>query len=115
MKRFIGLVVALTLGTLFGVSAYAATTTMTLIFNSPPSTSITCTNLGPFVIPVPAGTTMGTCTVAPSNWTGSLALSGPAESQFTAVPTSPTVWNINVGAAPISATATDVLTVTSTP
>ena len=67
----------------FPAFAQAAQTTVTLQFNSPPSTSVSCTANYPtgqsfFTLPLAAGAVVANCTVQPSAWLGSLSVSGNA-------------------------------------
>lgn len=63
-----------------------------------------------FTIPVASGTKIATCAVAPSGWTGSIALSGADAGFFTMSGN-----DIVVGATPITAPRTYNVTATSTP
>ncbi|MBV8739840.1 MAG: hypothetical protein JO007_21815 [Alphaproteobacteria bacterium] len=92
------------------VTASAANTTVSIVFNSPASTGISCTAGGPFTVPVAAGTQIATCAVNPSNWSGALTLSGSQASNFALSGT-----NIVVGTNPITTAGTVTLTLTATP
>jgi len=50
--------------------------------HSPASTSITCPLAASFTAPLAVGATICTIAVSPSNWTGTLALSGPGANNF---------------------------------
>jgi hypothetical protein len=92
------------------VSAFAANTTVSIIFNSPASTGISCTAGGLFTVPVAAGTQVASCAVSPSNWSGALTLSGSQAANFAMSGT-----NIVVGNNSITTAGTVTLTVTATP
>lgn len=66
----------------FAIKAEAATLSMTVVINSAPSTTITCPISSTFTAPVAPGTVICQLTVAPSNWSGTLSLSGPNASMF---------------------------------
>jgi hypothetical protein len=92
------------------VSALAANTTVSSVFNSPASTGISCTAGGPFTVPVAAGTQVASCAVNPSNWSGALTLSGSQAANFAMSDT-----NIVVGTNSITTVETITLTVIATP
>lgn len=75
MRRFLALWLLL-----FASGADAATLTLpSITITNPPlaSTSITCTQVTPLPFaPVASGTALFHCTVAPNNWSGTVALSG---------------------------------------
>lgn len=99
---------------LSAASAHAATTNFSIIFNTPASTSVSCTALGPFTIPVVAGTTVANCVVAPSSWAGTLAISGTGASAFVVNGTAPN-FTVNVGSSDYNTAGTLNLTATSAP
>lgn len=97
------------------VHANAATDNLSIIINSPPSTSVTCpiaypTGQTAFVSPVAAGTKIASCSVLPSTWSGVLVLSGPDVSLFAL-----SGQDVVVGSTPLTADRTYNVTVTSTP
>lgn len=51
-----------------------------VVINSPASTSITFTPAGPFTAPVAAGTVLGTFTVSPAGWSGTVSPSAEVPS-----------------------------------
>jgi hypothetical protein len=113
MIRILG-VAALLLG-LAVATALAATTSLSIVFSSPPSTAVSCPINYPsgqtsFTVPQAPGTVIATCSVTPSAWQGALTLSGANAAAFTL-----SGMNVVVGAAAITAPATDAVTVTSTP
>lgn len=56
-----------------------ASVNITVVINSPPSTSVVFTAAQPsFTAPVPAGTVIGTLSVEPAGWSGAVSLSGNA-------------------------------------
>jgi hypothetical protein len=57
-----------------------------VVFTAPASTSITCTEAtaANLVVPVAAGATIFSCTVAPASWMGSVSLSGGSPFTLTA-------------------------------
>jgi hypothetical protein len=95
-----------------GARAQGATGTVSVTFSaqpsSPASTSVTCPASGPWTLPVPAGTVLSTCTVLPTMWIGSMAVSGA-----TGITTSGT--QVVVGASAYNTPGAVNLTVTTTP
>lgn len=94
-------------------SAQAASATVTLQFNSPPSTAVTCTPNYPsgqqsFPLPQAAGAVMATCAVQPTTWLGKLTVTG--NSAFGVNGT-----QIVVGSAGYNTSGSVTLTVTATP
>ena len=61
--------------------AQAATTTLSIIINSPASASVTCA-MGTLTAPLAAGSTVCPIVLAPTGWSGALALSGTNASSF---------------------------------
>jgi hypothetical protein len=61
--------------------ADAATTTLSIIINSPTSTTVTCP-MTAYTAPLAAGSVICPITVAPSGWSGALTLSGAGASSF---------------------------------
>lgn len=97
------------------VPAYAATLTLpSITVTSAPSTSIACVPTGiALQEPVVAGAVLFTCTVAPSNWTGAVAISsGP---QFVVSGLSGNTFSVTVGAVPLAAGTYQPGTLTSVP
>lgn len=92
------------------VPAFAANITVSIVFNGPASTAVSCNAGGPFTVPVAAGTRVASCAVSPSNWSGALTLSGSQAANFAMSGT-----NIVVGANAITTPGTVTLTVTATP
>jgi hypothetical protein len=80
MKRTLGLFALLSLA-LFGARADAATTTLSIIINSPTSTTVTCP-MTTYTAPLAAGSVICPIAVAPSGWSGALALSGANAGSF---------------------------------
>lgn len=99
---------------LLPLAAFAATTNFSVVFNSPASTPPVCTALGPFTVPVAAGTLVENCVSAPAGWTGSFSISGTGASSFVASGQAPN-FTISVGAAPITVPGTYNLTATTLP
>jgi hypothetical protein len=66
---------------LFGARADATTTTLSIIINSPTSTTVTCP-MTTYTAPLAAGSVICPITVALSGWSGALALSGANASSF---------------------------------
>ncbi len=82
--------------------------------SGPASTSITATPVTGLVAPVSPGTVLYNCTVAPSNWTGSVGLSGtPADMVVGTVSTGS--FTIVVGASSLGAGTYSGGTITTTP
>lgn len=98
-------------------SAHAATLTLPsfTISNPPPlSTLITCNQVTPLPFaPVPVNTVLWTCTVAPSNWTGTVSLSG--SNSVTPSPTNGNQFTVMVGPNPLAAGTYTPGTITATP
>ncbi len=97
--------------------AKAASTTLALNLTTGvgTSTSITCTAVTPAPqVPVAPGTNVATCVVAPTNWVGSISLTGAPLNMFVPSVSGVNV-NINVGSSPVTVAKIYNLTVTSTP
>lgn len=98
-------------------SANAATLTLpsfTIVNPPPPSTSITCNQVSPLPFaPVAVGTVMWNCTVAPSNWSGTVSLSGSNSVQVS--PATGNQFTVLVGPNPLPAGTYVPGTLTSTP
>jgi len=88
--------------------AQAASTMLSIIINSPASTSVTCT-LGTYTAPLAAGSTICPIVIAPAGWSGALALSGTNASSF-----SLNGSNLVVGSSALGA-GTYSVTITATP
>jgi hypothetical protein len=81
--------------------AHAASVTLPFTVSptvtTPPSTGITCTPIATGLVAgtpaVAGGATLTTCTVAPSNWNGAVAVS---DGNVVAVMTSATMFKLNV-------------------
>ena len=111
MKR-LALALVLALAT---SAAWAATTKFSIVVTSSPSTSVTCTvSQSSFVAPVAAGTTVASCAVLPTTWSGVLTL-GDTNGGADAALFGMSQGNIVVGSAPLTAARTYNLTVTATP
>jgi hypothetical protein len=80
MKRTLGLFALLSVA-LFGAPTDAATTTLSIIINSPTSTTVTCP-MTTYTAPLAAGSLICPLTVAPGGWSGALSLSGASASSF---------------------------------
>jgi hypothetical protein len=80
MKRMLGPFAFLSVA-LFGARADAATTTLSIIINSPTSTTVTCP-MTTYTAPLAAGSLICPITVAPGGWSGALSLSGANASSF---------------------------------
>lgn len=109
-------VVLVALGILFGsAAADAATATLTIVINGPSSTSVTCTTASgtTFTAPLAAGSQICPITVAPSGWSGSLALSGMNASDF-AISSGTSGQELVVGSTALNA-GTYSVTITATP
>lgn len=116
MKTYKFLLLALVFALLPPVSdAKSASTSLSIIINSAPSTALTCpisypTGQTAFTTPVAAGTVIAVCTVTPPSWSGALALSGPDAGSFAL-----SGLNLVVGATAISTPKTYNVTLTATP
>ena len=116
--RFSALLLAafVAIGSQLPAIAQASTTaSIVMMITSPPSTALSCPVAYPsgqtsFVEPVAAGTVVASCTVTPSTWSGTLALSGANASSFAI-----SGLNVVVGSSPITAAGTYDVTVTATP
>src|SRR5271154_2163706 len=101
-----------------GPSAFASNQALAPLFGVAPSTSPNCTINYPTGqtsfytngTGVPTGTLIATCAVLPSNWVGTLSLSG-ADASFFAISGETVV----VGSAAITVARTYNITVTATP
>ena len=95
-----------------GAQAQGAAGTVSFTFNaqptSPASTSVSCPASGPWTLPVPAGTVLSTCTVLPTTWIGTMAVTGA-----TGITNSGT--QVVVGSSAYNTPGTVNLTVTTTP
>ncbi len=80
MNRLLGLFALLPVA-LFSARADAATTTLSIIINSPTSTTVTCP-MSTYTAPLAAGSVICPITVAPGGWSGALTLSGASASSF---------------------------------
>ena len=89
-------------------AAHAANTTVSIVINSPASTSVSCSP-GTLTAPVAANTVVCPISVVPSGWSGALTLSGTNASSFALSGT-----NLVVGASALSA-GTYSVTITATP
>lgn len=110
------LMAAVAVVALYSWNVQAATLALPgVVFTNSGSTSIACseTSVTNLVVPVAAGTTIVTCTVSPSTWTGTVSLYGGVPFTLTA-PVGNT-FNMILSAA-VTAAATDQPgTLTSTP
>ena len=88
--------------------AWASSTSLSIVINSPPSTAVTCP-LTSYTAPLAAGSVVCTISVVPAGWSGALALSGTSASSFVLNGT-----NLVVGATPLAA-GTYSVTITATP
>jgi hypothetical protein len=105
----------------------AASVTTTFTFTSPVSTGVTLTGVGPCsgssssttpgtltcTLPIAANTQVATIGVAPTGWTGSITLGGTNASLFAVGGASPNYTLLASSA--INTTASDSVTITSTP
>jgi hypothetical protein len=107
MKRMLGLFALLPVA-LFGARSDAATTTLSIIINSPTSTTVTCP-MTTYTAPLAAGSVVCPITIAPAGWSGALALSGPNAGSFAL-----SASNLVVGAAALQP-GTYSVTITGTP
>ena len=89
-------------------AANAASLSLSIIINSPNSTTVTCP-LSTYTAPVAAGALICPITIAPTGWSGALTLSGPNASSFALSGS-----NLNVGPAALTAGTYNV-TITATP
>lgn len=97
---------------LAGMAKAATLTLPSFTVSGPSSTAITCTAISSsLVAPVASGTTLSTCTVAPTGWSGAIALTNP---QLAVASFQGNTFNLVVGATPLQA-GTYGETVTSTP
>jgi hypothetical protein len=104
MKRKLRLI-ALLSAALFGARADAATTTVSIVINSPTSTTVTCP-LTTYTAPLAAGSTICAIAVAPNGWSGALALSGTNASSFALSGSNLVVGSTALAAGTYSATIT---------
>jgi hypothetical protein len=107
MKLKLGPTVLLSVA-LLGARADAATTTLSIIINSPTSTTVTCP-LTTYTAPLAAGSVICPIAVAPSGWSGALALSGTSASSFAL-----SASNLVVGSTALQA-GTYSVTISATP
>ncbi len=102
----------------FALPASAASVNVVVTVGSPASTGVTCAPVASFTSTAPAGAVVCPITVAPANWTGSVALSGTDASLFS-IGTAP--LQLQVGGAALSNTGCAAgdgqcnVTLTSTP
>ena len=94
-------------------SAEAATLSLTVVVNGPASTAIACPIPATFTAPLAAGTVICPITVTPSNWSGTLSLSGPNASAFAI--SSGGTQNLVVGSAAITAAGNLSVTINAAP
>jgi hypothetical protein len=80
MKRMPGLFALLSVAVSVA-QAEAATTTLSIIINSPTSTTVKCP-MTTYTGPLAAGSLICPITVAPGGWSGALALTGANASSF---------------------------------
>jgi len=106
MRKLLALGLALAFG---GAQAQAATTTLSIIINSPPSTVIACPLAPSYSAPLPAASVICTIAVTPAGWSGALTLSGPDAASFALSGS-----NLVVGSAALAA-GTYSVTITATP
>lgn len=109
--RTVAMLVALAIA----APAFGATLTLpSVTVTSAPSTAITCSPSGAaLVAPVPAGTVLFACTVAPAGWTGAVSISsGP---QFVVTGLSGAAFSVSVGTTPLVAGTYAPGTLTTTP
>ena len=86
--------------------AQAATTSLSIVINSPASTSVTCPLASSYTAPLAAGSTICTISVAPAGWSGALALSGTNASSFALSGSSLVVGSTALAAGTYSVTIT---------
>ena len=110
MKRLL----ATTCACLIALPTFAATLTIpTFTVASGASASITCSSISSaLVAPVPAGTVLSSCIVAPGTWTGTITQNNPA---LAVVVTTPESFNLVVGSTPLAAGTQPATTITATP
>lgn len=89
-------------------AAHAATTTLSIVINSGPSTAVSCVPAA-LTAPVASGTVICPIVVTPASWSGALTLSGTNAASFALSGS-----NLVVGAAALNA-GTFSVTITSTP
>ncbi len=107
MKRMLGLFALLPLA-LFSARADAATATLSIIINSPTSTTVTCP-MTTYTAPLAAASVVCPITIAPAGWSGALTLSGTNSSSFAL-----SGGNLVVGASALASGSYSV-TITATP
>ncbi len=95
-------------------AAYASTMSLSIVINSPASTAVTCPVTATFVAPLAAGAVVCPISVAPSNWSGTLALSGTNASMF-AISSGSSGSQLVVGSTAIATPGTYAVTITATP
>ena len=76
----------------------AASTSLSIIINSPPSTNISCPLQSSYTAPLAAGATVCAISIAPTGWSGALTLSGANASAFALSGS-----NLVVGSTPLNA------------
>jgi len=98
-----------------GVAANAASVTLSIVVNAPSSPSVSCAMRSgtTFTAPLAAGTEICPITVAPTGWSGSLALSGTHAASF-AISSGTSGQELAVGSTALDAGAYSA-TVTATP
>lgn len=84
MKKLLAIAALIASVAVPGVNAQSASTTFSVVINSPPSTSVTLTAVAPCTLsgstltctgPMAANATLATIAVAPAGWSGTLTLS----------------------------------------
>ena len=108
MKKFLASVAFLAFA---AVPAQATTTSLSIIINSAPSTTVTCGASTTYTLtgPLAAGTNICNISVTPTGWSGALALSGANASAFALSGSA-----LNVGATAL-AVGTYAISITATP
>jgi hypothetical protein len=109
--------IAAGLSLLVASAAHAATLTLpsvTIVNPPPPSTAITCNQVSPIPFaPVAPDTVIWNCTVAPSNWTGTLSITGG--NSLAVTPATGNAFSVVVGATALAAGTYPSETITATP
>jgi hypothetical protein len=82
-----------------------------------PATVVSCNPnpLPQLTAPLPAGTVLCSITVAPSTWSGTLALSGANAPAFTLLQPTPGVYELAVGSAPLATPESYTVIITASP
>jgi hypothetical protein len=96
--------VAFVFGVALATNSWSASTTLSIIINSPPSVSVSCPLASSYTAPLAAGANICTVAVSPDGWSGALSLSGTDAADFTLNGTALNVGSTALGAGSYSVT-----------